>query len=82
MNSDKAFYSHCFGWMRHGTSAQVSPKSLGIYCSPFVSLSLDGIQDHRDEGEDESMRRQRSLLLLSALASDALDEIAGLVKVS
>lgn len=49
----------------------------------FVSCNaIDrGTQDDRDDTRDDHMRRERSLLLLSALASDALDELSGLSKV-
>lgn len=38
-------------------------------------------QDCEDDSEDDGMKRERSLLLLSSLASEALDAVTGMSKV-
>lgn len=48
-----------------------------IWCS---CLSLNP-QDCEDEGEGDGMKRERSLLLLAGLASEALDGVSGMSKV-
>lgn len=46
---------------------------------PPLMLTVD--QDDLDDSEDDGIRREKALLVLSSLAIDALDELSGLSKV-
>lgn len=46
---------------------------------PSLILTVD--QDDQEKSEDDGVRRERALLVLSSLAIDALDELSGLSKV-
>lgn len=47
----------------------------------LLRLFLQHVQDNEDESEADGKRRERSLLLLSSLGTDALDEVSGMGKV-
>lgn len=54
----------------------------GMHPVPTVlALFSRCVQDCQDEGEGDGMKRERSLLMLASLATNALDEVYGMSKV-
>lgn len=53
----------------------------GQWLSRPVCLNLINLQDCEDDSESDGMKRERSMLLLASLASDALDGVLGVSKV-
>lgn len=49
--------------------------------STLLALFSRCTQDCQDESEGDGMKRERSLLMLASLATNALDEVYGMSKV-
>lgn len=74
----------CFVFFSRSCTRSLTLESSASFAYSTIdaaSLVLATLQGNEDESEADGKRRERSLLLLSSLGTDALDEVSGVGKV-